>query len=95
MCLLRVFAYHFLVGLLQVSVALVHVVPRSPERHHVTLAHRVRERDLHLVELVTDLPDAATLGADEGAVETLVYEDVTRLLVLLGEYKERTKVNAN
>ena len=66
MCLHGLFAYHFLVGLLQGYVALVHVVRRSPEHHHA------RERDLHLIELVTDLLDAATLGADEGARETLI-----------------------
>lgn len=43
---------------------------------------RVREGDLNLVELVPDLPNLVSLGANDGAVEALVDVDVALLLVL-------------
>ncbi len=69
--------------LLQIFVAPIHVSLGTPKGDNIRLSGRVRECDLDLVELVTDLPDLAALGTYNAPVESLLNQDVTRLLVLL------------
>ena len=63
--------------------ALVHVSLGASQRHDVTLTMRVGECDLHLVETFSYLADTHTLLADHSAVESLLNDDVTALLILL------------
>ena len=69
--------------LLQVLVALVHIVLWSPQGNDVRLAAGIREGNLHLVELVPDLADVPALGPDQRPVEALLDQNVSRLLVFL------------
>ena len=69
--------------ILQVLVTFVNISFGSSQCDNVALLALIREGNLHLVELFSDLADVLSPGPDDGAMETLVNNDIAGLLVFL------------
>ena len=67
----------------EVSETFVHIILGATERDDIRLVLGVREGNLHLVKLVSDLLDLAARSPDHRTVEPLLDHNVTALLVLL------------
>lgn len=64
-------------------VAPVHILLRATQCHNVALLALVWECDLHLIELLPNLPDVLSASSDDGSVESLINDNVASLLVFL------------
>lgn len=73
----------FLVHLLQISKAFVNIALGSSQSYNFRLLVSIRECDLQLIESVADFLNLSSLGSDNGLVESLLNDDVSRLLVFL------------
>lgn len=79
--------YQFLGELGEVQEAIIHVILWSAQSDDVALLSRVGQRNLHLIELVTDLLDRLAPLPNQLLVEPLLDEDVPRLLIILHNHK--------
>ena len=68
---------------LQVLEAAVNILLWASQCHDVALLALVRECNLHLVELLTNLPDVLSASSDDGSMESLINDNIASLLVFL------------
>lgn len=76
-------AHHFLMKSLQMFVALVHIIFRSSQGHHITLLPRVWKGYLNLIKFLPDFSNVFSSCSNDSTMESLLYDDVSGSFILL------------